>query len=456
MTAAASGPVRSPLAAGWGTAVRRGLLAFGIVAAVAEGAALAVYALGPSGIGLGDAVRVGGLYVAMFHRVPLRLSADEAGLFGFLGSSPATGSAAALHAEIAIVPLAVTALAAWLLWRAGRAVAVSAGGSSLERAMHGAKVAPVYAGAVAATSLLSSLHVSGFELVPPREFDLSAAPVLAVVLPLVLAAVAAAGGGWWSAGAGEMPPPRAVLAGGWTMLVAGLLLSYAGLFLAGVVRPDGLEALLTPSTGRYYQTLFGRADVGMVLLGHHLALAPNEAAWVLTPAMGGCTGAFPETGEPSRFLCYGRFPLEVPVPSWLPASGVPGETAGSARFGTAPAPYFLFLLVPAAAAVLGGRRAASSGAVGSGREAVVLGAAAGTVFAVLVTAVSWAASISAAASLTVDATTDRGGVRLGPDLLVGGLLALAWGVAGGALGAELTRRRRGTGSPPRPRSRPPR
>jgi hypothetical protein len=270
-----------------------------------------------------------------------------------------------------------------------------------------------------------------------------AAPLPALVLPFALAATVGAVGGWWSsAPQGGVRDARAVLAGGGTMLVAGLGLSYTGLFLAGVVRPDGAEALLTPSTGRYLQAVFERPATGAVVLAHHLALAPNEAAWVLVPAMGGCTGSFPAGSEPEPFLCYGRFPEDVAIPAWiLPPSSTAGPVA-TTRFGTAPAPYFLFLLVPAVATVLGGRRALRADAAVSAGRAVGLGAAAGVVYAVLVLLVGWAASLSLSGSLTLDGATDpSGAVRLGPDVLTGGLLAVAWGVAGGVIGASVTRRR---------------
>jgi hypothetical protein len=273
------------------------------------------------------------------------------------------------------------------------------------------------------------------------------APWPALILPLLLALAAGTAGGWWSAGPTERTRvARCALAGAGMMLVAGLGLSYAGLFVAGVVRPDGGEAMLTPSTGRYFQTVFERPAEGAIVLAHHLALGPNEAAWVLIPAMGGCTGSFPDGGKPDRFLCYGRFPQDVAIPAWiLPPSATAGPVP-TTRFGPAPAAYLLFLVVPAAAALLGGRRAVvlDLGDEGvSGRRAVLLGASAGAVSAVLVVVVGWLASISVSGSLTLDGVTDpSGATRLGPGLLLGGLLALGWGTVGGVVGALATSRSR--------------
>lgn len=446
-TAAAPGRVRSPLAAGWGVALRRALLAFGALLALAEIAALAVYALGGTGLSIGSALRVGGFELAAFHRIPLRLSVEGDALARLVEVLGGTAREAEVRAELAVAPLAVTALAAWVLWRGGRAVAGTVGGEPLARALHGAKVAPIYAGAVFLVCLVVRVRVPVLEGSPtPGSADLSLALWPALLLPLLLALVAGAAGGWWSSAPRERTRvARAALAGGWTMLVAGLALSYAGLFVAGVVRPDGGEAMLTPSTGRYFQTVFERPAEGAIVLAHHLALAPNEAAWVLVPAMGGCTGSFPNEGEPDRSLCYGRFPEDVAIPAWiLPPSATAGPVA-TTRFGTAPAPYFLFLLVPLAAAMLGGRRAAAlgldEGVSVSDRRAVFLGVAAGAVSSVLVVVVGWAASISVSGSLTLDGVTDpSGATRVGPGLLLGGLLALGWGMVGGAVGALVTSR----------------
>ncbi|MGE5461555.1 MAG: hypothetical protein ACM3WR_13170 [Solirubrobacterales bacterium] len=445
---AASGSVRSPLAEGWGDASRRALVAFGALLALAEAAALAVYALGGTGLSLGSALRVGGFELAAFHRIPLRLSVEGDALARLVEVVGGTARTARVHAELAVAPLAVTALAAWLLWRGGRAVAEALGGGPLARALHGAKVAPAYAAAVFVVCLAVRVRVPVLEgSATPGSADLGVSPWPALVLPLLLALVAGAAGGWWSAGATERTRvARSALAGGGTIIVAGLGLSYAGLFVAGVVRPDGGEAMLTPSTGRYFQTVFERPAEGAIVLAHHLALAPNEAAWVLVPAMGGCTGSFPDGGEPDRFLCYGRFPQDVAIPAWiLPPSATAGPVP-TTRFGPAPAAYLLFLLVPATAALLGGRRAVvlDLGDEGvSSRRAVLLGVSAGAVSALLVVVVGWFASISVSGSLTLDGVTDpSGATRLGPGLVLGGLLALGWGTVGGAVGALATIRSR--------------
>jgi len=449
--AAAPGPrTRWRLAAGWGTAVRHAALALGVVLLVAEAAALAARTFGGSGVSAITSLRIGGLYVAAFHRVPIRLSGRGLDVSSLTAGRASTGS---VEVALALAPLAITAVAAWLLWRGGRAVAERVGGGPLARALHGAKVAPPYAVGVLLVCLLSPIGGPfPFGSLVSGRVELSAAPVWGLVLPLALAGALGALAGWWSAS--RAGAPRAAVAGGVSMLALGLVLSYAGLVVAGFVRPEGVEALLTPSTARYHRAVFGSPGTGAVVVAHHLAVAPNEAAFALVPAMGGCVGAYGLEGGAERFVCYWRYPREVAIPTALGGSAGTADPEG--RFGRAPAPYLLFLLAPAAAALLGGRRAALRLGAASGREAVVAGALAGVVFGTLLVPLAWLASISASGSVRLEGLLDVGGaVRVGPGLLGAGLLGLVWGVAGGTAGAWLTARR-GRSSRPTGRAGPPR
>ena len=66
-----------------------------------------------------------------------------------------------------------------------------------------------------------------------------------------------------------------------------------------------------------------------------------------------------------------------------------------------------------------------------------MGAASGVVFAVLVALGSWLASVSAALSSPAGGIPANASVLIGPAVATAGLLALAWGVLGGALGGWL-------------------
>jgi hypothetical protein len=257
----------------------------------------------------------------------------------------------------------------------------------------------------------------------------------ALVFPAAIAAVAGAAGGLWSwtASAGRVSATRlrAVLGGGWWMFVLGLALSYGGLLVAGIVQPDGPVALATPSTARYYETVFQRPGLGTVILGHQMALVPNQALWTLVPASGACDVA--RGSERADLLCYGSYP----------STTVSGEVA----FGPAPAGYLLFLLVPAAAAVFGGRRAGRHSG-GQGWSAAGLGAAAGVVFAILVGIGCVLASVTLAYSAAGPSAIE-GRLRIGPDPVRGVLLAAVWGVIGGAIGGASARFRWSTAVPRR-------
>lgn len=429
---------RAVVSAGWGRATREGALAFASMLAIALALALAAVALGPLGLRGRDVLRVAGVYLALAHRVPLRVAAEGAGL-ALARAFGARADAVAIEARLAVAFLGLTALAGWLLFRAGGRTAEGLGGSPVARALHGAKVGPAYAVLVLLATLPVRVALASAGLDLRIELSVPLGPAL--LLPLLLAVTAGAAGGWRSAESSGMA--RAGILGGWAMLVWGLGLALAGLFLAGIVRPDGPEALLSPTTGRYLRAVIARPPVGATALAHHVALLPNEATWVLVPAMGGCDGAFPGAGEPISFLCYGRFPRSLRLPVWLRPSGA-GAPAPT-RFGIAPWPYLAFLLVPAAAAVLGGARAARMVRAGRGGSRVVSGAPiaagvlAGAVFAVLVLVVGWASSVSVSSVARTSAGPPQvRSVRVGPDLGTGAALALGWGVAGGALGVALS------------------
>jgi xanthine/uracil/vitamin C permease (AzgA family) len=111
-----------------------------------------------------------------------------------------------------------------------------------------------------------------------------------------------------------------------------------------------------------------------------------------------------------------------------------------------PAGYWMFVLVPAVATFSGGRSAGSGGS--GARESLVRGAGAGVAFAVLVGVGSWLAS----AELVLHAVETPGTtvLTLGPRPLPTALLALAWGVVGGVLGATTRRQEEGTPVPVEP------
>jgi hypothetical protein len=439
----------------WSLALARGALAFLAVAGIGIVVALAASVAG-LGSSIGNVLRVGALYVGPFHHVPVVIEGTlDLGALPIRNVPPS----GITTVEIGIALLSVTALAVWLLTGAGRAIADRAGGGAVERTLAGTLVAPGYAIPV----LLVALAVEIEESVLLGAFvsgsiGVRLDPWPALLFPFAIAAIAGGAGGLSSwcrdhASDGRARAIDASAVGGLRMFGVAVLLAFAGLFVAGVVQPDEPVAVLTPSTARYYRTAFERPQTGAVILGHHLAVAPNEAMWTLVPAMGRCDVV--RGGPESDLLCYGRFPhgLERVLEPVLAGDPAPAERA-PVELRRAPPGYFLFLLVPAVATVLGGRSAARRRGV-SGRSAMPIGAAGGLVFATLVGAASLLSVVTVRYGSTL-VEASGGSLWIGPEPLGGALLAAMWGVAGGAIGAStvgasLRRRRldtRGAGTPP--------
>jgi hypothetical protein len=429
----------------WSFALARGALAFVAVASVGIVVAIASSVAGLR-LPIGELLRIGLLYLGPFHHVPVVVEGEVDLRAIPVPNVPTTGLTTV---EIGIALLSFTALAAWLLFGGGRAAADRTGGGLADRVLAGTLVAPSYAVPV----LLVALFVETEEPVELGAFvsgsiGVRLAPWQALLFPFAIAAAAGAAGGLWSWCRDRDADPRATalaasVVGGFRMFVFAVLLSIAGLFAAGVVQPDEVVAVLTPSTARYYQTVFERPGAGAVILAHHLAIAPNEAMWTLVPAMGRCDVV--RGGPESDLLCYGRFPhgLERVVEPVVAGAPVPPQQPG-VELRRAPSGYFLFLLVPAIATVIGGRAAARRRGI-AGRPATAVGAASGLVFAALVGLASLLSVVTVSYGSTL-VEGSGGSLWLGPEPLGGALLAAMWGVAGGAIGAasegSFRRRRR--------------
>jgi hypothetical protein len=423
---------RPAILVGWSEALGRGFAPFLVMAGIGQLLAFALWLSGATRLSIGTIARLGWMEFGAFHHVAIELEIPDLDVAAGAGRG-------ATSLSVGVALLTITAIAIWLLGHAGRAVADRFGGGVAARAMHGAKVAPAYAlPSFALASIVEVRTPLRFGTFATGELRVSLSPWQALVLPLAIAAAAGAAGGLRSAmrarsrGRPAIRRTSAVLAGGTRMFAFGLLLSYAGLFLAGIAQPDGPAALLTPSTAHYFSTVFDRPGLGLVAIGHHLAIVPNEAVWALVPAMGGCVGV--RGSVETDLLCYGRFPVAVESVD-QPVSG--GESLpipiGGATFETAPAGYFLFLLVPAISTLLGGRLAARRLGV-RGWPAAGAGATGGVVFAALVGVAAALSSLTVGYGAAFGEGSRAGWVAIGPGVVVGALLALAWGVVGGAIG----------------------
>jgi hypothetical protein len=394
-----AGRERGPLA----TALVRGALAFAWVALAGQAIAFAEYAA--SGLYRPWSwVKIGLLYVLSFCGVA----------FDTVGATP--GSA---PSRVRLVLMLGTALVVWLAFRAGRSTAGTAGMRDVRRAgAWGAAPALAFALLSGLGSLLVTLRFpdEGIERLRPVTWE-------AFVISFAVVAVAGAAGGVAAAVGGRPTRMTEIVAGGWRMFVAALLLAFAGVMV--------LAALEPAATRGYAQALRGLGVGGAVLFGQHLLVAPNQSLDVLAPSMGGATELRVQ-GEVTRLTVRRLEPSE--------ALGLVTEW-GSEGVELPPA-YLSFLIVPAAATLMGGHRAGGT-AIGH-RERARRGACAGVVFASLVTAGSLMATV------TVSSPGGWSG-HLGPAMPSTALLALAWGVAGGVAGSLLPWIRQpvgGEGEPP--------
>jgi len=214
---------------------------------------------------------------------------------------------------------------------------------------------------------------------------------------------------------------EAWLRGGWRMTVALVVLAFAGFLVVAGVRSDISAA---------YVRGVSRSAAGEWAALHHVLLLPNQSFLMAAPAMGSCL-RLDGTGSQPTTLCLRTLTIRPGLGQLVLSP------AASAAPVSLPTVWLLFLVVPAVATVWGGV-AAGAGA-GSVVEAAVRGAGAGVVFAVAV--------VVGEALSTIWITREQSGtiLRLGADLVRTGVLACAWGIGGGVVGAVVASRRQAIG-----------
>jgi hypothetical protein len=420
----------------------------------------------------GDTVKIGALYVAFANRTALVAEGSPAGL-GDLGL-PTGGDGGTVALKVSFGLLGFTALALWLLYRGGRAAGARAGGPAWGRALAGATVALPYAVLTLIlaffTTFDTTLDVSLAAGAPTTgRVELHPSYLGAFAWPFALAAVAGALGGlrgasveraapasapaetpaqgpggpgpWGSPGTMEPAVPRArspwwsrvsgALAGGIRMFLFGLLFAYIGFQITAFARDD----VDLPFGPGYFEQL-GEVEglQATVITEHVVATIPNQAMLVLVPSMGACDEV-DASGLGFRirfdFLCYAHFPDQL-------TTAPPAQTGAIAprapEFGSAPAINYLFLLVPLLATILGGRAAARRAAAVTRGEGALAGAMAGVVFGVLILLAILLSRMVVDVGGAFAGLSGSAGVTIGPELLLGTVLALAWGAAGGSVG----------------------
>ena len=425
--------VGAVLALGWPRAMIRGAMAFVVMLLLAAAIVVLLEAADPTGLPFFDVLKVIGLVFFLFHHAGIRGEIPRLEI----PQTPANpfGGPVEFSFTISVALMLAAFLALWLLYRGGRSVARSVGGVAWARALHGTKVAVPYAVLALAMSFIARFS----EELPETQFlptggpvEVGPSPIAAFLWPLAGGLLAGALGGLssaegWIAPEGTGARARAVVRGGLLMTLYAMLLAFVGYLVVVALNPD----LPLPFSPRFFESVASEGLRGMVVLAVTILAIPNIAVWVLVPAMLGSVGFF-LGGASFEVLSYFRFPrgLGETGPSPFPVPGLP-------RFGTAPAPYFLFLLVPVVATVLGGWWAARRAAVRTRGEGTAVGAVAGVVFAVAVTLFIVLSSIGLGLSGGFGGFVQNQRGHVGPSLLEGALLALVWGVAGGAVGGIL-------------------
>lgn len=405
--------------------IRGGVVAFVLTALVAQIVPASIELFG-GGLALSTALKLGWFYELAFHRVAIEVT----------GSGGVTGA-------VSVAFLSGTGVAMWVLFRAGRTAARPARPSLRARVLAGAMVGPVYALPIVVITSLVRLRLHAGGLFVPETVGLHGVVWQAFVFPALLGIAAGGAGG----AMGSLPRgsrAHAWLVGGWRAMLGALGLAVIGVLVLGVVRTQG--------TATYARVVSSNGPrVAFLLLGHHALLLPNQSFFVMAPSMGGCTELMgSDTTVP--LLCPGRLPvLESPaiLDDIARVGGADPPATGTITDRPMPAGYWAFVLIPALATLAAGRYA---GAGVSGRvrlrEALVRGAGAGVVFALLVGVGTWMASAALIVRAADGSATTS--LTLGPRPVPTALLALAWGLAGGALGASIRRQDEGTPVPVEP------
>jgi hypothetical protein len=424
----------------WRAAVRGFAFGLGIgllIAAIGQAAALALFVAEGAGGSYLPYLRIGAVYVELFHHVGVEIRA-----------LPAAGESA-LSIAIGIALLSVLAVAVVLLSAAGRRIARASPGVAAATV---SAVALGYAVVPLALSCVADFRAPG-AIVGTASIEIRASRWAAFLVPLAVACVAVTIGalsastrhvsasppGSTASAPGSTSRPSTgasadalladVVRGAVRAFGLGLLLSAAGVLVLASVQPAVVDAY-SAAIGAP-DSLRGRIVVG----GHVLLLLPNQAMWVFVPALGACDEIVIE-GRATPVLCYSRMPTGLPVA----LSANTGPIGVAPGFRRPPPGYLAFLLVPLVATIAGGVRA--GGGAGSTRTAVLAGATSGVLFAGLVAAGIALARIDLRSTGSfLGASVVR--LEVGPELLRGTLLAAAWGVAGGAVGGLASRYVRG-------------
>jgi hypothetical protein len=428
--------------AGWLPAMGLGALAFLVMLLFAVVLGVVAFL---DDIPIVDALKGGALLFFAFHHVAVTVGfptfdGDAApGGEGDLGFGPID-----ISFSLSLALLAATLLALFLLFRAGRRAADQGEGSVGLRLVQGAAVAIPYAALSALLALVVRLQFDAPAdlrevLGAGGQLTVSASALQALLWPLVLG-LAAGGLGGLASIRGAMVSeeggrrPMAALSGAGHGLLLTLAMGFAGLLVLAGSSPDLTASYLGQVTD-------GRS--GLVLLVFTVLALPNMVVLGTALGMGGSIVAGEYLGATEHVASLLRFPQSLAMADGvLPTVPDPSPLG----LGMAPVGYFFFILVPLVAVLLAGRRAAQRAHAGTPGEGALTGALAGLLWAAALVVLGILAGISFTSSVGMGGLGETQGGFVGPDLLLGAVLAGMWGGLGGALGGILGAR--GAGAAP--------
>ena len=407
---------------GWAKAIVGAIIAAVAAGALAQVVVFIAYASSNSPPSVGTTAGIGGILFYEFHHVAIAFTIPSP----LLGPS---GFGGEVSASFGLAILGGTLLVAWILAWAGRRCGNEAGGSVLNRALAGAKVAVPYAVIAWGFSFLVKVDVP---IRPGLKVPIQPSQLGAFFWPFWIALVVGALGGLASA---AMPSwersrwgtrIRGAIWGGLTMLGAGLTFAFLSLL--------GMAVAMPSATSNYFDGVFHQgvwSGIDLILL--NVLAIPNMAAWVMFPSMGACIGASGNVAGFSLSYCvlsYQHFPASNSLGGASFAGGVP-----SINLPHPPFAYYLYILGPILAVLLGGVIATRRSSARTRGEAASSGALAGLVFGAASLAVALLAVIDAHVSGRLATVSGSGSASVGPNVVQAVLLSLLWGVVGGTLGA---------------------
>jgi hypothetical protein len=386
------------------TAALRGLLA--VLAVVAAGQAPPFLVdLAGGGLAVVTQLRVGWLYTMAGHAVSITATGSGGSVDGLGGVF-----------DLRLGLLSIAALGVAILVSGARATARRVRDVGARRAIAGAMIALPYAVLIGAVNTVVDLRLRAGGGFLPASTTIAASVGEGFLLPGALALVAGALGGWSTAESWHRPAALAVRAGVRAFAWA-IALSLIGLLAFAALRPAGLERYVDEVTS-------GGPAPAALYLGHQALTLPDQAMWVLAPSMGGCVSLRVDEAA-HDVICLDRLPRGPDPATWLVTEL--GRVDGVPPTSRSPAVTWLFLAVPVVAIWLGFRSTGGAGSRSVG-QALARGALGGAVFATLVACTSLAGSLW----MSLRNGDELRSVAIGPDPVSTAVLALVWGVAGGA------------------------